>query len=235
MAISGYGKVWHSKYPADRVTHKHGLQKVIKKSSRNSFYPKTRLKQQDCGCTVQQIDKLTTVSQSRVSGGSHSSCSISEPITPSEEFSQAPRLWMALDGFSAAASVVALIETSLKVVSLCAKYYSHVKDAKKDIDLFSLEVQAFIKVLQNLDQIARNPGATRLFASRSFSEEIQRCLRDLERLQKKLDPGKGRKTMSRYGIRALKWPFESRELEKDIGVLERYKSTFNAALNMDQT
>ena len=47
-----------------------------------------------------------------------------------------------MDGVSAAASVVALVETSLKVVSLCAEYYSHVKNAKKDADQLCLEVRA---------------------------------------------------------------------------------------------
>lgn len=46
-----------------------------------------------------------------------------------------------MDGVSAAASVVALVETSLKVVSLCAEYYSHVKNAKKDADRLCLEVR----------------------------------------------------------------------------------------------
>ena len=138
-----------------------------------------------------------------------------------------------MDGVSAAASVVALVETSWKVVSLCAEYYSHVKNAKKDVDRLCLEVKAFISVLQNLDKLARS--ATRLFASRSLSEDIQQCSTHLEYLQKKLEPGKGRKAMSRYGIRALKWPFERKELEKDLGMLERYKSTFTAALNTDQT
>ena len=138
-----------------------------------------------------------------------------------------------MDGVSAAASVVALVETSWKVVTLCAEYYSHVKNAKKDVDRLCLEVKAFISVLQNLDKLARS--ATRLFASRSLNEDIQQCSTHLEYLQKKLEPGKGRKAMSRYGIRALKWPFERKELEKDLGMLERYKSTFTAALNTDQT
>ena len=108
---------------------------------------------------------------------------------------------MALEGVSAAANIVALINTSLKVLSICAKYYFHVKNAKKDIDRFSLEVKAFINVLHNLDKLARNPGvAMRLLASRSISEDIQRCLLDLERLQKNLDPGKGRKVMSQMGF-----------------------------------
>ena len=82
---------------------------------------------------------------------------------------------------------------------------------------------------------ARSPGATRLFASISLDKDIQQCSTHLEHLQKKLEPGKGRKAMSRYGIRALKWPFERKELEKDFGMLERYKSTFTTALNTDQT
>ena len=140
-----------------------------------------------------------------------------------------------MDGVSAAASIVALVETSLKVVSLCAEYYSHVKNAKRDADRLCLEVKAFISVLQHLDKLARSPGATRLFASRSLNKDIQQCSTHLEHLQKKLEPEKGRKAMSRYGIRALKWPFEKEELEKDLGMLERYKSTFTAALNTDQT
>ena len=132
-----------------------------------------------------------------------------------------------MDGVSAAASVVALVETSLKVVSLCVEYCSHVKNAKKDADRLYLEVKALSSVLQNLDKLARSP--------RSLNEDIKQCLIHLEHLQKKLEPGKGRKAMSRCGIRALKWPFERKELEKDLGVLERYKSTFTAALNTDQT
>ena len=140
-----------------------------------------------------------------------------------------------MDGVSAAASVVALVEISAKVVSLCAEYYSHVKNAKKDIDRFRLEVEALIKVLRNLHQLAQKPGAAKLFTSNTLDESINLCLSDLRHFKKKLEPGKGRKAMNRYGVRALKWPFESKELEKAIGVLERYKSTFNTALNVDQT
>ena len=91
-----------------------------------------------------------------------------------------------MDGVSAAASVVALIETSLMVVSLCVEYCSHVKNAKKDADRLCLEVKALSSVLQSLDKLARSPRATRLFASRSLNEDIKQCLIHLEHLQKKL-------------------------------------------------
>lgn len=132
----------------------------------------------------------------------------------------------------AAASVFTLIEASLTVSFLCAEYYSHVKNAKKEVDRFHQEVKAFTKVLQDLGKLLeQNPRAARLFAS--LDEDIKSCSLHLQHLQKKLEPGKNRKAMSR--IRALKWPFESKELEKEIGELERYQSTFNVALVTYQT
>lgn len=98
---------------------------------------------------------------------------------------------MALEGVGAVASIVALIDTSVKVLSICAEYYSYVKNAKKDVDRFSLEVEAFVNVLHNLDKLARSPeGAASLFASRLLKKDIERCLQDLKRLQKKLTPRK---------------------------------------------
>ena len=140
-----------------------------------------------------------------------------------------------MDGVGAAASVVALVETSLKVVSLCAKYYSDVKNAKRDIDRFQLEIEALIRVLRSLNQLTQKPGAAKLFTSNALIEAIESCLTDLRHLEEKLKPGKRQKAMSQYGFRALKWPFESKELETAIGVLDRYKSTFSIALNADQT
>jgi hypothetical protein len=84
--------------------------------------------------------------------------------------------------------------------------------------------------LQSLDKLVKNPEAKRLVTFKSLVASIHQCELDLEHLQK-LEPGKGQKAISRYGVRVLKWPFES----KVIGVLERYKSTFNTALNADQT
>lgn len=140
-----------------------------------------------------------------------------------------------MDGISAAASVIALVEISVKVLSLTVEYSTQVKSAKDDIARFCLELEAFIKVLRSLRELAQNPEATKLVTFKSLAESIQQCKLDLEQLLKKLEPGKGRKAMSRYGVRALKWPFERKELHDLIGILERYKSTFIAALNVDQT
>lgn len=140
-----------------------------------------------------------------------------------------------MDGVSAAASVLALIEISLKVVSVCADYYSNVQNAKNDIDRVRLEIEAFLDVLRSLHKLAQNPKNADIFASKSLSDSIEQCRLDLQKLQSKLDLGKGRKTMSRLGIRALKWPFESKDIQQVMGALERYKSTFSLNLSVNQT
>lgn len=122
---------------------------------------------------------------------------------------------------------------SVRVLSLTAEYSTQVKNAKEDIARFRLELEAFIKVLRSLQKLAQTE-ATQLVTFKSLAESIKQCELDLERSQKKLEPGRGQKAMSRYGVRALKWPFESRELHNLISNLERYKSTFSTALNADQ-
>ncbi len=39
--------------------------------------------------------------------------------------------------------------------------------------------------------------------------------------------------MSRFGFRALKWPFESKEIDSIIKNLERYRDTLSAGLAVD--
>lgn len=41
--------------------------------------------------------------------------------------------------------------------------------------------------------------------------------------------------MSRFGIRALKWPFESSEIDSIVQSLDRNQDTISAALMVDNT
>lgn len=135
----------------------------------------------------------------------------------------------------AAASIVALVEISGKVLYLTGNYLTQVEKAKEDIDRFRLELEGFVKVVRGLHELAKNPEATKLATLKSLDESIRICKLDLEHMQRKLEPNNVRGAMSRLGIRALKWPFQKKELQNAIDILERYKSTFSSALNIDQT
>ena len=41
--------------------------------------------------------------------------------------------------------------------------------------------------------------------------------------------------MSRFGLRALKWPFTSKQVEKILSSMQSFEQTFTLALQVDQT
>ncbi|KAM7208696.1 hypothetical protein V8F06_014925 [Rhypophila decipiens] len=55
------------------------------------------------------------------------------------------------------------------------------------------------------------------------------------KLEATLHMGRSAKTMRRLGLRALEWPFESKDVDKIIANLQRDQDSFTAALQIDQT
>ncbi|KAI9764068.1 MAG: hypothetical protein M1840_008872 [Geoglossum simile] len=74
----------------------------------------------------------------------------------------------------------------------------------------------------------------RLLTFQKLSNSLKGCSAQLEELNRRLEPSNTRKVMSRLGARALKWPFTSKEVEKIVANLERYKQTLSLALQVDQ-
>lgn len=141
-----------------------------------------------------------------------------------------------MEALGGAASVIAVADIAGKVLSLCWKYYSAVKDAKTDIDRLCNEIKDVQEVFQKTQELAKGPQAAKLLASKPLIEKIPSQLREeFGRLEDRLNPGKTKKTMQHFGLRALKWPLTSQDVDKTVRVLERYKATLNAALTADLT
>jgi hypothetical protein len=140
-----------------------------------------------------------------------------------------------MDGLSGAASVIAVIDISAKIAALCFQYSIAVKDAKSDIERIERKVSDIKRVLKSIKKLLDGPRTARLSATHSLFKSLQQCLLELQELEKVLKPGKTRKTMSRFGVRALKWPFTSKQVESIISSMEGYEQTFTLALQVDQT
>lgn len=140
-------------------------------------------------------------------------------------------------GLGEAASIIAVIQIADRILCLCGTYATAVKDAKKDIERLAGEVEALQKALKSADEMAHS-SPMKLDTSGSVSEvlagSIEQCRSALGELESQLDPGEKRKIVSRFGIRALKWPFKSKDVTKIIDALSRHKGTIILALNMDQ-
>lgn len=139
-----------------------------------------------------------------------------------------------MEGLGGAASIIAIIDLSAKVASLCYRYSVDVKDAKVDIERLQREVNRIKNVLKDVQQLLNGPGKDRLSTSQKLYHSLNGCFLQLNKLKKELEPGNTRKAMSRFGLRALRWPFKSKEVEKIISHLEGYNQTFCLALQVDQ-
>lgn len=132
-------------------------------------------------------------------------------------------------------TILAAVTTSATVISLISRYYSGVKNAREDVKRFSTSVEEIHSVLQKVQALVRGPEAARLPASDLAVTAIEQSLREITELEDQLNPKMGGKMMRRVGLRALKWPFTSKQMNEYIIRLERRKAMLNLALNADQT
>ena len=139
-----------------------------------------------------------------------------------------------MDGLSGAASVIAVIDLSAKITSLCFYYSAAVKNAKKDIERLQRKVSDINDVFGQVKQLLDGRDKTLLSATHNLSDSLKECLLELEELKTQLEPGKTRKSMSRFGVRALQWPFTSKQVEMHVVRLKSYEQTYTLALQADQ-
>ncbi|KAG7416015.1 Vegetative incompatibility protein HET-E-1 [Fusarium oxysporum f. sp. rapae] len=139
------------------------------------------------------------------------------------------------EALGVASSVIAVIDLSAKVFSLCLQYSREVKNAKGDIERLRKEVAAFLATTQDLQTLVKGPRGKELKASQQLKSAIEDGRSRLEKVEQQLEPSTSRKRMSRFGLRALKWPFESKDVEGTIEDLERCRENMSLALNIDQT
>ena len=130
-------------------------------------------------------------------------------------------------------TILAVAELSAKALSVIAKYYLNVKNAKADIERLLNEIKGFHNVLQKVQELVQSPGSTRLPTSSLLAEAVQQSLIDITTLIDKLHPGKIKRIKQRF--RLLTWPLTSKEVDDCITKLERYKTKINLALSVDQT
>jgi hypothetical protein len=86
-----------------------------------------------------------------------------------------------------------------------------------------------------MKSLDKSPDATRLQVSKSLAETIAQCLSDLNSLTSRLDPGRGWEMMNRVGLRALKWPFKSKDVVKVIEALNVYSTSVPASIREAQS
>lgn len=139
-------------------------------------------------------------------------------------------------GIGEAASIIAVIQLSAKTFELCQKYFSAVKDARKDIQRLRDGVSSLQDVMTEVADLAEDSsssGRSTFSLLNQYDGPVQQCERDLKKLLAQLDPGEGEGKMRGFGVRALKWPFSSKDVDKRLQAINDQKATFTLALTSD--
>ncbi|KAF4470527.1 Kinesin light chain [Fusarium albosuccineum] len=134
-----------------------------------------------------------------------------------------------------AASIIAIVELSAKVGSLCLKYSSGVRNATRDIAILQNAVKDLGMTFQGAQRLLEQSDSQELSTSQELRQSLVECQTELEQLKERLAPGTTRKAMSRFGFRALKWPFDSKDIQEIVTRLERHQRNIASALQIDQT
>ena len=139
-----------------------------------------------------------------------------------------------MDVVGSAASVLAIVELAAKITLSCHKYVVAVKNAEKDIVRLRNETESLKEILEKVhDRATRKDGAT-LLSSPAMVRSLNDCFTEMSSVDDKLQPPKSKRWVKKLKLRELKWPFESREVDKIIENLQGYKQSISLALQLDQ-
>ena len=133
-----------------------------------------------------------------------------------------------------AASVITVIDLSAKIASRCSEYYANVKNARDDIERLQREAQGLKAALERVQALCDGPNGIKLQESQSLREGVKDCQKQLAQLETKLEPRTRDKLMSRYGMRALRWPLKSKEVDGIMKKLGNCKDNISFSLQVDQ-
>ncbi|KAL8313011.1 hypothetical protein RB593_007301 [Gaeumannomyces tritici] len=144
-----------------------------------------------------------------------------------------------MEALGAAASAIAVVELAANVGALCLQYSRDVKKAKNDIDRFRQQTEALKTIAEGAQRLLQSPDGSRFETAQNLRSALANARSQLDpihtRLEEKLKNGRTHRAMKRMGLRALVWPFESKDVEKIISDLRQERDAISAALQVDQT
>lgn len=94
-----------------------------------------------------------------------------------------------MDGFSAAASIIGVIEVAAKVGSHCAKYAQGVHNAPREISDLEAKTRSLEAVLREAGRLEANADVQSLRAIRAQERTFKQCRSLLASLDTRLEAG----------------------------------------------
>jgi hypothetical protein len=140
------------------------------------------------------------------------------------------------DPLSITASIIAVIQATSKVVSLCYDYRSGLKNAPSEMKQLTDEITSLRDILESILKLVDEGGTeyTYLPTLKILTQSdgvLPKCKAEMTLLETDLKPVTGIRAVAR----TLKWPYARGEVEKKVERLGRLKSSLTLALAIDHT
>jgi hypothetical protein len=131
-----------------------------------------------------------------------------------------------MDGLSAAASVIAVLQLSEAVLGACYRYVGKVKGAEADINLIIHQIGYLSTILRDLTTLTQSNARTDPLKSLGGDKgPLAICARSLKEIKAKLPDGP-------VNLRQkLQWPFESKKINETMGQVTAQIPIFELALS----
>lgn len=141
-----------------------------------------------------------------------------------------------MDGLSAAASVIAVIQIAQSIGTALKDYYEGVRDARDDIKKLYNSVTSLQAILSSIYKTINRANGQFLLDIALLtnpSGPLRRAELELHKLQLELKIlVKGQKSLDK-AVRSLIWPFKKKDIEKAVGTIERCKSSLTLELQVE--
>jgi len=134
-----------------------------------------------------------------------------------------------MDGLSAAASIIAVIQITQAVGSGLKDYYEGVRGAREDIQKLYRAIKSLEAILKSIEELLKLPSIQDSLCETLFTNQagpLKQCQAELERIKSKLGS-------SGNHVQSLLWPFKKKDVEKRVTMLERYKSNLSLGIGLE--
>ena len=154
-----------------------------------------------------------------------------------------------MDPLSITASIVAVLQATNAVISVCYDYSAALKGAPWELSKVADELKGLRDVLESLATLAntaanadstaqsRLPTLEQVCDSKTDSGPLASCLSEIDRIYTKLIPPSwsGKDGSKRQAlIKALGWPLKAKDTQKALENISKFKSILTLALASDQ-
>ncbi|KUJ23943.1 uncharacterized protein LY89DRAFT_662723 [Mollisia scopiformis] len=140
-----------------------------------------------------------------------------------------------MDGLSAAASIIAVIQIAQIVGSELKDYYEGVRQAREEIQKLYNTIKNLEVILERLQELFQLPSSHLSVVDPVFVDQagpLKQCQEELSKLEAALEISTHRGRI-RKSVQSLKWPFEKKDVEKRVVVLERHKSSLALCIGVE--